>query len=182
MVEETAMNAETTETQTASQQFLAAAEELPGAETILLVEDEAFVRDVASEVLRSAGYEVLTAGNAVEAASVYFGHGGVELLLSDVILPGENGRVLARRLRRENPELKVLLVTGYVEQMGLQGTQQEEECLAKPFSTAVLLHRVREMLARTGLPMEVEELLTPVCGLASLPGSGLESAKAAQRG
>jgi len=160
--EETAMDAQTTETrESASKRFCGVEEMLAGAETILLVEDEAFVREVTCEVLRSAGYEVLTARNAGEAAGVYAGRrSGVELLLSDVILPGENGRVLARRLRRENPELKVLLVTGYAEQMGLR----EEECLAKPFSTDVLLRKVREMLDRTGLPMASAGPLTPACG------------------
>jgi DNA-binding NtrC family response regulator len=62
--------------------------------------------------------------------------GEVELLLSDVVLPGETGRALAGRLRRGNPELKVLLVIGYAEQMGMRDTTREE-CLAKPFSTAV---------------------------------------------
>lgn len=87
-------------------------EMLAGAETILFVEDEAFVRDVTCKVLRSAGYRVLTAKNAAEAVRVYDARRGeVELLLTDVILPGETGRVLAGRLRRKDPELKVLLVT-----------------------------------------------------------------------
>jgi two-component system, cell cycle sensor histidine kinase and response regulator CckA len=156
------MDAQTTETrENASDRVRGAEEMLAGAETILLVEDEAFVREVTGEVLRSAGYEVLTARNAAEAAGVYAGRrGGVELLLSDVVLPGENGRVLSRRLRRENPELKVLLVTGYVEQMGLR----EEEYLAKPFSTDVLLRKVREVLDRTGLPVASEDPLRPACG------------------
>jgi DNA-binding NtrC family response regulator len=175
------MDPQTTESEETASKLFLATEELSGAETILLVEDEAFVRNVTSEVLRSAGYEVLTAKNAVEAASVYSRYGGVELLLSDVILPGENGRVLAGRLQRENPELKVLLITGYAEQMGAQGMPPEEECLAKPFSTAVLLRRVREMLDRRGLRTETGNLLTPACGHESLRGSGLESAKGAPR-
>jgi two-component system, cell cycle sensor histidine kinase and response regulator CckA len=156
------MDAQTTETREgAREQFLGVEEMLAGAETILLVEDEAFVREVTGEVLRSAGYEVLTARNATEAAGVYAGRrGGVELLLSDVVLPGENGRALAGRLRRENPELKVLLVTGYAEQMGLR----EEEFLAKPFGTDALLRKVREVLDRTGLPIASEGPLTPACG------------------
>lgn len=156
------MDAQTAETrERAGERCRGLEETLVGAETILLVEDEAFVREVTGEVLRSAGYEVLTARNAAEAAGVYAGRGGsVELLLSDVVLPGENGRVLARRLRRENPALKVLLVTGYAEQMGLR----EEECLAKPFSTNVLLRKVREMLDRTGLPIVSEGPLTQACG------------------
>lgn len=139
------------------------AEAEAGAETILLVEDEAFVRKVTCEVLRSAGYGVLTAENAAEAVGVYEGRRGeVELLLTDVVLPGETGRALARRLRRENPELKVLLVTGYGEQMGLLEAKQElkheprrEECLAKPFSSAVLLRRIKQLLESVE-PMIVE--------------------------
>ena len=162
------MDAQISETrETASDQVLAA-EELAGAETILLVEDDGFVRDVTGEVLRSAGYEVLTAKDAAEAAGVYSARGGaVELLLSDVVLPGENGRALARRLRRENPQLKVLLVSGYAEQMGLQrvqeGREEEEECLAKPFSTEVLLRRVRQTMDHTGLQIGTGDL-TPACG------------------
>ncbi len=132
------------------------AELLAAAETILLVEDEAFVREVTCEVLRSAGYRVLTAKNAAEAVSVYDAQRGeVELLLTDVVLPGETGRALAGRLRRANPALQVLLVTGYGDEMGLSkmknGAKQEarrEECLAKPFSSEVLLRRVRQLLNR----------------------------------
>lgn len=84
------------------------------AQTVLFVEDEAFVRGVAGEVLSTAGYRVLIAKNATEATRTYAAQlGAVDLLLSDVILPGENGRVLAARLRRDNPQLKVLLITGY---------------------------------------------------------------------
>jgi Response regulator containing CheY-like receiver, AAA-type ATPase, and DNA-binding domains len=137
---------------------------LSKAQTILLVEDEAFVREVTCEVLRSAGYRVLTAKNAGEAMGIHEARGDrVELLLSDVVLPGESGRVLAGRLRQENPRLKILLVTGYAEQMGPRGTMQEE-CLAKPFSTEVLLGRVRQMLDRVELPIGSEPLLTHACG------------------
>jgi two-component system, cell cycle sensor histidine kinase and response regulator CckA len=163
------MDAQTTETREHASEQCRAAEALAGAETILLVEDEAFVREVTGEVLRSAGYEVLIARDAVEAAGVYSARpDSVELLLSDVVLPGENGRVLARRLRRENPQLKVLLITGYAEQMGLHGEREEdeEECLAKPFSTAVLLRRVRQRLDHAGSQMGTGDLFTPACGSA----------------
>jgi len=121
-------------------------ETLRGAETILFVEDEAFVREVTCEVLRSAGYRVLTAKNATEAMCYYEAcRGAVELLLTDVVLPGETGFALAVRLRRQNPELKVLLVTGYAEQMGRREAKHEE-CLAKPFSTEALLQSVRDLL------------------------------------
>jgi two-component system cell cycle sensor histidine kinase/response regulator CckA len=119
----------------------------PAVGTILLVEDEAFVRDVTCEVLRSSGYRVLVARNAVEAQRQYDQwRGKVDLLLTDVILPGESGRLLAGKLKQANPELKVLLVTGYLEQMGSREADQEE-CLAKPFSSGVLLGRVRQTLS-----------------------------------
>jgi len=123
-----------------------ASREAAGAETILFVEDEAFVREVTGEVLRSAGYRVLTAKDAAAAALTYeLERGAVDLLLTDVVLPGENGRALAGRLKRGNPELKVLLITGYAEQMGIQPAGIEA-CLAKPFSTGVLLEKVRQVL------------------------------------
>jgi len=114
--------------------------------TILLVEDEAFVREVTSEVLQDAGYRVLGAGNAAEALQVYERHCGVvDLLLTDVVLPGESGRTLAHRLQQRNPALQVLLVTGYGEQI-TQDHANEAECLPKPFSSAALLQRIRQML------------------------------------
>ena len=128
-------------------------------ETILLVEDEPFVREVTCEVLQAAGYRVLTAKNAVEGAGVYEARRGeVELLLTDIILPGETGRALAGRLRREDPALKVLFVSGYSEQVGLSETKQEE-CLGKPFSSEVLLRKVRELLDRVMPPNRLEGLL-----------------------
>jgi two-component system cell cycle sensor histidine kinase/response regulator CckA len=69
----------------------------------------------------------------------------VDLLLTDVILPGETGLTLAGRLRREDSELKVLFVTGYAEHLGLcRG--EHAECLAKPFSTGALLQKIKQML------------------------------------
>jgi len=116
-----------------------------GAKTILFVEDEAFVRNVTIEVLRSAGYKVLTAKNADEALAAYREYpGAVDFLLTDVVLPGETGVTLAARLRREDPELKVLFVTGYAEQLGLCNSEHAE-CLAKPFSTAVLLQKIEQL-------------------------------------
>jgi DNA-binding response OmpR family regulator len=115
-------------------------------ETILFVEDEAFVREVIGEVLRSAGYRVLTASSAAEAVTVFDTcRGDLQLLLTDVVLPGETGRALAAKLLREKVGLKVLLVTGYTQEM-TELHVQHDECLRKPFSTAVLLRRVRQLL------------------------------------
>ena len=139
-------------------------EPVGGGETILYVEDEAFVREVTCEVLRSAGYRVLTAKNAGEAARIYdWSRAEIGLLLTDVVLPGETGRVLAGKLRRENPELRVLFVTGYAEHMGLSEAAHEEY-LAKPFSTAVLLRRIRQLLEGECLWGGNEELVRLACG------------------
>jgi len=117
-----------------------------GWETILFVEDEGFVREATREVLQSAGYKVLTAKTAAEAMRLYEEFGGeVELLLTDVVLPGETGPTLAQWLQKKDPALRVLLITGYAEQMGLR-SEKQEELLAKPFSTPVLLKKLRQLL------------------------------------
>jgi len=116
--------------------------------TILVVEDEAFVRHVTGEILRAAGYQVIETKNAAEAAGAMGQRLDlVDLLLADIVLPGENGGAFAARVRRENPELKVLLITGYPEQMAAR-EWRSEECLAKPFSATALLERVRRLLDR----------------------------------
>lgn len=144
---------------------------MKGTETILFVEDETFVREVTSEVLRSAGYVVLAAQNAKEAMRSYDEQcGDVALLLTDVIMPGESGRVLAGKLGRKNPRLKVLFVTGYAEQMGLRETENDE-CLAKPFSTATLLRRVRRLLNRSEFRTETKCVFMPACDNGSPAGS-----------
>jgi two-component system cell cycle sensor histidine kinase/response regulator CckA len=124
------------------------ADPLRGTETILLVEDEAFVREVAREVLKAAGYRVLTAQSAAEASCVYDRcSGGIDLLLSDIVLPGEDGRSLANRLSSQNPDLQVLMVTGYAMQPGQSRPgRKDEEYLPKPFSSAILLRKVRQVL------------------------------------
>jgi two-component system cell cycle sensor histidine kinase/response regulator CckA len=138
--------------------------EASAAQTVLFVEDEPFVRGVASEVLRSAGYRVLVARDASEAARAYDAHHrAVDLLLSDVILPGESGRALASRLRRDDPRLKVLLITGYMEQMN-QPAGGVEECLAKPFSVEVLLRKVREVLDCGKAPAAEQDWVRRACG------------------
>lgn len=121
------------------------------AKTILLVEDQDFVRRVTGEVLRAAGYAVLSAKNAIEALCIYDRQcEAIELLLTDIVLPGESGRELARKLRCRDASLKVLFVTGYGEQIAREAENEakNEELLAKPFSTAVLLRRITELLGQ----------------------------------
>lgn len=115
-------------------------------ETILLIEDEAFVREVTCEVLENAGYRVLSAKDSAEGASLHERHlDEIDLLITDIVLPAGNGRELAGKLKKKAPGLKALLVSGYAEQIGAQ-KQDAIECLAKPFSSTALLQRVRRVL------------------------------------
>jgi CheY-like chemotaxis protein len=122
-----------------------------GERQILLVEDEAFVRRVTAEVLESAGYRLLIAENAAEAMQICRrGVIPVHLLLTDVVLPGKNGRQLAQECRALYPVIRVLLMSGYAEQLALsQSAADGHEYLAKPFSTHTLLSKVREVLEGT---------------------------------
>jgi DNA-binding response OmpR family regulator len=150
MIEEGVLDEQTAQTpeETAACCWGTEAQALAGSEMILLVEDEAFVREVTGKVLCAAGYRVLTAKDAAAATRTYELHcGAVDLLLADVVLPGESGRALAGRLKRSSPGLKVLLISGYAEQMGLQEAETGA-CLAKPFSVGVLLRKVRQALDR----------------------------------
>ena len=84
-----------------------------GRGTILLVEDENHLREVTGEVLESAGYRVLKARNATEALSAFGEYKTiVRLLLTDVVLPGQNGRDLANELRSACPKLRIIFISG----------------------------------------------------------------------
>jgi DNA-binding response OmpR family regulator len=126
----------------------AKASEWSGPETILLVEDEAFVRAATAEVLESAGYRLVIAGSAAEALEAYRTCSlPVDLLLADIVMPGMNGRELATELERLYPRARVLLMSGYAEQLaGCALFPNGAECLVKPFSVHALLSRVREVL------------------------------------
>jgi len=120
------------------------------AETILLVEDEIRVRRVMSEVLQLRGYTVLEADNAEAALQVARQSGkSVQLLVSDVVLPGKNGRDLAKELRRKVPGLKTILVSGYGESIALLGANSSEDIhyLPKPFSAGSLIDAVEVTLS-----------------------------------
>lgn len=121
----------------------------PNPRTILLVEDDPWVRGVTSRALCSAGYEVLVAKGPNEAIDI-FGRSLAppHLLLTDVVMPRLSGHELAERLRKDRPGLRVLFMSGYSEnalpQEGvlLPGV----ELLRKPFTAAALLERVRDVL------------------------------------
>ena len=124
--------------------------------TILLVEDEAFVRDVACEVLSRAGYRVLKARNATEALQVVREHaGGVQLLLTDVVLPDRNGCDLALELAALCDGVKSIFVSGYPENsITKNGLRQPGwSYLPKPFSVTSLIQKIKEILPDEDPPL-----------------------------
>jgi len=124
---------------------------LRGDETILLCEDDAMVRQLAAHMLESGGYTVLTARNGREALELLeLRSEPIQLLVSDTVMPEMNGAELAGVLTRRDPELRVLLVTGYDSgELECHGVAEgEAEMLHKPFSATSLLRRVRDLLDR----------------------------------
>ena len=121
-----------------------------GRETVLLVEDEQTVREVAVRVLRERGYTVLEASGAVEALGLVQRHigQGVDLLLTDVVMPLMSGPELAGRLRLAQPGIRVLFTSGYTESdIGEFGLQKwATGFLQKPFTPADLAQKVRAVL------------------------------------
>jgi CheY-like chemotaxis protein len=121
-----------------------------GQGVILLVEDEPLVREVAQRVLERAGYTLKVAGSAEEALLLAPALGDFDLLLTDVVMPGRSGRELADALLAQRPQLRVLFMSGYTEDMvvtrGVLAGQMA--LLQKPFTPDSLLAAVRAALAR----------------------------------
>jgi PAS domain S-box-containing protein len=121
----------------------------PGTETILLVEDEANLRYLARQYLEKQGYRVLEAADGAVAMQIAVAHEGmIHLLLTDVIMPGMNGRELAQRISEIRPNAKVLYMSGYTENViGRNGTLDAGvRLLQKPFTLRDLKSKVREVL------------------------------------
>ncbi len=120
----------------------------PGTETVLLVEDEDAVRRVAARVLTAHGYEVLEAASGEEAVQLIEQDIRVDLLLTDVVMPGMDGRRVAEAIRARQPDIKVLFASGYSEDVMLQKELVESEAriLHKPFTVETLTAGVREAL------------------------------------
>jgi len=130
----------------------------PGTETILLVEDEANLRYLARQFLEKQGYRVIEAADGAVAMQIVVAHEGViHLLLTDVIMPGMNGRELAQRVSEIRPNVKVLYMSGYTENViGHNGTLDAGvRLLQKPFNLRDLKDKVREVLDATPIPPEV---------------------------
>lgn len=120
-----------------------------GSETILLVEDAAIIRQLAHEVIARAGYHVLEARNADEALEVAPTHKGrIDLLLTDVIMPGASGVELASQLKGLRTDVSVLFMSGYTDSAIVRNGLLSDEApfLQKPFTPEGLLRKVRQVL------------------------------------
>src|SRR5712671_4318883 len=129
----------------------AAEEHIATGETVLVVEDEPVVRGVITEMLRDQGYRVLEATDGPSGLRMLRLHDRIDLLVTDVGLPGMNGRQLADQARETRPGLKILFMTGYAESVAiLDGfLQAGMEMITKPFDLDNLAQRVREMVSGT---------------------------------
>ena len=138
-LEDTAANSDATQSQ----------EEHTG-EVLLVVEDEPIVRDLVVDLLKDAGYHVLQARDGPSGLVILDSAQRLDLLITDVGLPGMNGRQLADRAREGRPALKVLFITGYAENAAFAGgfLAPGMEMLTKPFAMDALIDRIRDMIKR----------------------------------
>jgi CheY-like chemotaxis protein len=119
---------------------------------VLLVEDEASLRRLASEILQASGYRVLEAENGTSALALAQDRNEViHALLTDVVMPGMSGPDLAERLRSARPDVAVLFMSGYTDDaLGRHGALAPGTLLVqKPFSAAKLTSRLREALSKS---------------------------------
>ena len=140
----------TEETYEAPPQIVGSSISPQGKETVLLAEDEPLVRSMVATVLRDRGYEVLEASNGDEALRMVQKHGGegIELLLTDVVMPQMNGPELAEQLQATHPNIKVLFTSGYpgdpASEIDIFPTVAE--FLPKPYMPDTVALKVREVL------------------------------------
>jgi two-component system cell cycle sensor histidine kinase/response regulator CckA len=126
-------------------------QDLTGSGRVLLVEDEDVVRSFAVRALKRQGYEVLEASTGVEALEVMAQHGDkVDIVVSDVVMPEMDGPTLLKELRKTNPDLKIIFVSGYPHEAFETSLDKNEQFafLPKPFSLPQLAAKVKEQLAR----------------------------------
>jgi DNA-binding response OmpR family regulator len=120
-----------------------------GAETVLLVEDAARVREVVREILEMSGYRILEARHGAEALEISQRHDGpIHLMVTDVVMPQMSGRELAQRLLPLRPEMRVLYMSGYTDDaiVRLGVLEAGTAFLSKPFTPDALAAKVREVL------------------------------------
>lgn len=116
--------------------------------TILLVDDEDGVRMVAARALKSKGWTVIECGNAEQAIEEFQKGTEIDLLLTDMVMPGMDGETLIKQARQARPKMKTILMSGYSEEFARHGSQKNDafHFLAKPFELAALLEKVKEVL------------------------------------
>ena len=125
------------------------AQAVGGHETLLVVEDNTQLRELATLILRRKGYQVLTADTGEAAlALLEYHHGPLHLLLTDVIMPGLNGRQLYELVAQRYPDVAVLYMSGYIDEAVVksESIERAESFLQKPFSVQALAGRVRALL------------------------------------
>ena len=123
-----------------------------GHETILLVEDDLPVRATAARILTNQGYRIIEAGDGAGALEIIGSNGhAIQLMITDVVLPGMGGRELAEQVARLRPDIRILYVSGYTDDVILQHRLVERDVtlLQKPFTASSLSAKVREVLDRT---------------------------------
>ena len=123
--------------------------DLTGQGTILLVEDEDGLRSLNARGLRSRGYSVIEAANGIEAMeALEEKDGAVDLVVSDVVMPEMDGPTLLREMRKRNPNLKIIFVSGYAEEAFDKSLPENEQFafLPKPFALAALVEKVKETM------------------------------------
>jgi two-component system, cell cycle sensor histidine kinase and response regulator CckA len=120
-----------------------------GTETVMLVEDDESVRNLVRTMLETKGYEVLAAAGAAEAERLCAERaGGVDLLLTDVVMPEVNGRALAERLSALSPSMRILFMSGYSDEAVVRHgmIRPNTAFIEKPFTETTLARKVREVL------------------------------------
>ena len=117
-------------------------------ETVMVVEDDAAVRMLVIDVLEGLGYHVIHAADGRQAIRLLENAPPIGLLVTDVGLPGMNGRQVAELARKQRPDLKVLFVTGYAEQAAVRSSFLDEgmDIITKPFAVDALAEKVRDMI------------------------------------
>jgi two-component system cell cycle sensor histidine kinase/response regulator CckA len=122
----------------------------PHTATVLIVEDDPAIRDISAKILRRRGYTVLTAESGDEAREICERHDGtIHVLLSDVVMPGMNGPMVAAMLTKMRPGLKVVFMSGYsTKDIARHGViEHEVPFLQKPFTPERLANTISEVLA-----------------------------------
>lgn len=120
--------------------------EEPSGETVLIVEDDPSMRRMAERILRRAGYEVLASAGGRDALHKLETTEGIDLLLTDVVMPEMSGTELAGRAGALYPDLRILLMSGYVDRPGVGPVESGAQLLEKPFRAEDLLEKVRGVL------------------------------------